>query len=173
MRIVDDTPEPGLWRPVSPSEVTNWRKAAFERVAGGHRRVVERRDPSSGATTEIHGRGGSYMQDVIRTNETEAADHRGDDATVSVEPIRGIRQGRETVSILAQQTIDWVRSDPTLYAERLRIVVKRAKAVGALEHMSESEAMQSLHVLAQKIAEANAHDAYASVPQFDNHFWEG
>lgn len=159
-----DTPEPGLWRPVSPSEVVNWRKAAFERVAGGRRKVVE--GPGS-----IRGKGGIYEYDVARTVQTTPAHHDGDAAQVDVEPIRGIRQHRETVDELTRQTIEWVRSDPALYQERLRIVIRRARAMGALEGMTDEDAMQQLHSLAEKIAQGNAELVYAQ--SFNNHFWKG
>lgn len=151
-----DSPEPGMWVPMSASDVANWRKAAFERVGGGRARVFESRGGGV-----VRGKGGTLERDVIRVNETTSARHHGDQAELDVDQPTGIREARETVQILASDILAWVREKPELYEERVKHLVSRAKAAGALAHLSDEDAARQVHELAQKLAEGDAERGYA------------
>lgn len=149
--------ERGLWVPVSPSDVSNWRKATVDRVGKGGR-VHRHRE----VTGMVVGRGGEYEMQRFHTDQADPTRHEGNAALVDrPDPIRGIREARDTVQILASDMLAWVREVPELYEERVKHIVGRAKAMGALGHLTDEEAAQQVHVLAQKLAVADAEKGYA------------
>ena len=142
LRHKGDDHAPGEWKPVNRAEIAAWREKVKHKLATAPRGSV------------------SYQYDTGVRKDIEQADSaRGDEATFSgPRSPSGIREARDTIDVLAAQTLEWVRSAGS--KDVLRQRVAHLQRAGGMSHLSLDEAVDQVHALALKLAQMDAERVY-------------
>ena len=154
MRLLkhQNTPEPGRWHWITPKKAKAWRQKVSRNLATKPRGSV------------------IYEYDTARTVGLERAPvNEAGQAVVEAAPARtDVRDPRETVQVLIEQYLEWVRSAGS--KDVLRKRVELIQKSGKLTHLTVDEAVDQIHNLTEKLARADAERVYRQYG-FDGQKW--
>lgn len=142
-----DTPEPGVWRTVSGDQARKWRADVRQKMMAA---------PRGSVTTEF---------DIGRHHSIEQAPGTSEQGIIEKPRQETPREPRETVEELSKVMIDWVfGAGRTEARHRVRILKKSS----GMSHLTDEDALNQLHVLAEKLARMDAERRYQEMALLRN-----